>query len=333
MKDYGDICLILVQQLCALVATCDHSTYERKGAMEDKVLVVDDELLIRNLLTDYLSGEGYEVILASNGEEACELAKTENPHVILMDIGMPGLNGIEACRRLKAEETTRYIPVVMMTGFSYDRVDAIEAGADEFIKKPIDLVELSCRLKSIRRMSYLTHELARTEAETEQLEKNHHERDAESAKGVEMGGAVVNKVLVVDDQAEMRDVLSGFLKNEGYEVLLAVDGEEAIELAKRESPHVILLDIRMPGIDGIETCRKLRADKKTHSIPVIMISAVEERSMEAIEAGADDFLSKPFAMVEVYTRVRSALHIRHLSDDLVRALAYVEELQKSQSIP
>jgi len=301
--------------------------------MAEKVLVVDDELLIRNLLADYLTLEGYQVILGSNGEEACELAKTENPHIILMDIGIPGLNGIEACKRLKAEETTRYIPVVMMTGFSYDRVDAIEAGADEFIKKPIDLVELSCRLKSIRRMSYLSHELARAAAEIDGLEKNRHEHDGESTKGVEMGGAVVNKVLVVDDQAEIRGVLSGFLQNEGYEVLLAVDGEEAIELAKRESPHVILLDIKMPGIDGIETCRKLRADEKTHSTPVIMISAVKDRRIEAIQAGADDFLSKPFAMAEVYARVRSALHIRHLSDDLVRALVYMEELQKSQSFP
>ena len=122
---------------------------EKVDSMANKVLVVDDELLIRNVLAEHLTGQGCEVIQATSGEEAIELACSMQPHVILLDIGMPGLNGIEACRRLKAEEKTRHIPVVMMTGFAYEKEAAIEAGADDFINKPPDFAELVFRLKSI----------------------------------------------------------------------------------------------------------------------------------------------------------------------------------------
>lgn len=174
MKDYGDICLILVQQLYALVATCDHSTYERKGTMGGKVLVADDEFTIRDMLAIFLNDEGYGVILASNGEEALALANKENPQAILLDIGMPVIDGLEVCKRLKAEEQTRFIPVIVMTGHAYSRVQAIEAGADDFLNKPFDLIELSFRLKSALRMRYLTAEVQRLTARLMQFEDNSH---------------------------------------------------------------------------------------------------------------------------------------------------------------
>ena len=139
---------------------------------------------------------------------------------------------------------------------------------------------------------------------------------------------MADKVLVVDDEFEIRDVLSNFLMDKGYEVVLASNGEEAIELAERENPHVILLDVIMPGIDGIETCRRLKEDAKTRSIPVIMITAFPDKEVEAYLEGADDFVVKPFNMVEISFRVESMLRIRHLSDELDRAMAYIEELKK-----
>ena len=102
------------------------------------------------------------------------------------------------------------------------------------------------------------------------------------------------KVLVVDDEWEIRDVLSNFLTEKGYEVILASNGEEAIELAEKENPHVILLDVKMPGIDGIETCRRFKEGEKTRYIPVIMITAFLDREIEAYLEGADDFVVKPF---------------------------------------
>ncbi|MDH3775195.1 MAG: response regulator [Deltaproteobacteria bacterium] len=138
------------------------------------------------------------------------------------------------------------------------------------------------------------------------------------------------KVLVVDDEWEIRDVLSNFLTEKGYEVILASNGEEAIELAEKENPHVILLDVKMPGIDGIETCRRFKEGEKTRYIPVIMITAFGDREIEAYLEGADDFIVKPFNMMEISFRIESMLRIRHLTDELERAMAYIERLRKKQ---
>ena len=328
MKDYEDICLILVQQLCALVATCDHSTYERKGTMGDKVLVVDDEVVVTSFLSDYLTGEGYEVILASNGEEALELAEKEKPQLILLDIRMPGIDGIEVCKRLKAQEKTRSIPVIMMTGFAYEKVDAVEAGADEFINKPLDPVELVFRLKSISRMRYLTDELDKAVAEIEGPQESSHEREAESTEGIKNSGIVVDKILVVDDELVVRGFLHELLAEEGYEVILASNGEEAIDLAERENPEVILLDINMPGIDGIEVCKRLKAQEETRNIPIIIVTALDDRGFIAYLEGADDFVTKPFNPVELTFRIRSMHRIKQLNIELLIARGYIRQLEK-----
>lgn len=136
-------------------------------------------------------------------------------------------------------------------------------------------------------------------------------------------------VLVVEDDQEMRDLLSNFLEGEGYEVILASSGEEAIELAEKENPQVILLDFKMPGVDGIETCKRLKAGGETASIPIIMITAYTDKKPDAIEAGADDFVNKPFDPTELSVRVKSILRVQYLTNELEKVLAYLEELQKN----
>jgi DNA-binding response OmpR family regulator len=138
-----------------------------------------------------------------------------------------------------------------------------------------------------------------------------------------------DKVLVVDDERQIRDLLGEFLEREGYEVFLASAGEEAIELAERKIPHAILLDVKMPGIDGIEVCKRLKAEPKTQFIPVIMITGYVDNKMVAIESGADDFVNKPIDLVELAVSVKSILRIRYLTDELERAVTYIEELGRS----
>ena len=137
------------------------------------------------------------------------------------------------------------------------------------------------------------------------------------------------KILVVDDEFEIRDMLSRFLTEKGYEAIIAANGEEAIEIAEKQDPQAILLDILMPGIDGIETCKRLKAKEETRFIPVIMATALWERYMEAIEVGADDFISKPFNLTELSHRVKSILRVRYLTNELERAVAYVRQLGES----
>ena len=140
---------------------------------------------------------------------------------------------------------------------------------------------------------------------------------------------MAEKILVVDDEWELRNLLTEFLTGEGYDVIQASNGEEALELAEKEEPQVILLDIEMPGIDGIEVCRRLKEEDKTRFIPVIMVTALEDRDLDAFVEGADDFVTKPFSLVELSFRVRSMLRIKHLTDDLQGSLAYIEELKKN----
>ena len=138
-----------------------------------------------------------------------------------------------------------------------------------------------------------------------------------------------DKVLVVDDEWELRNLLTEFLAGEGYDVIQASNGEEALELAEKEEPQVILLDVKMPGIDGIEVCRRLKEEDKTRFIPIIMVTALEDRDVDAFVEGADDFVTKPFSLVELSFRVKSMLRIKYLTDDLQRSLAYIEELEKN----
>jgi len=144
------------------------------------------------------------------------------------------------------------------------------------------------------------------------------------------GDGVSEKVLVVDDEEQIRELLREFLIGLGYEVLVAANGEEAIEVAQRERPHLILLDIRMPELDGVETCVRLKTHEKTRSIPVIIATAFGDTLAEALDAGADDFVSKPFQLEEIGLRIKSLLRVRHLTNELERAAAYIGELQKQR---
>ena len=141
------------------------------------------------------------------------------------------------------------------------------------------------------------------------------------------------KVLVVDDDKHIRYLLSSVLTTTGYEVILASNGEEAIRLANSEIPNAILLDVEMLGIDGIETCRRLRAEEKTRYIPVIFITGlgyIGTIKTKVSHAGANDLVNKPFSLTELVMRLKSVLRIGHITDQAERLMAYMDELEKNQ---
>ena len=137
------------------------------------------------------------------------------------------------------------------------------------------------------------------------------------------------KILVVEDEWEIRNLLAEFLAREGYDVIQASNGKEALESAEKENPQVILLDVKMPGIDGVEVCRRLKEEDKTRFIPIIMVTALKDRAVDAFVEGADDFVTKPFNLRELSFRVRSMLRIKHLTDDLQGSLAYIDEVKRN----
>ena len=140
------------------------------------------------------------------------------------------------------------------------------------------------------------------------------------------------RVLVVDDEEQVRELLGEFLRGKGYDVALAASGTAALEVAERWNPQVILLDVRMPDIDGIEVCERLRNNEKTRSIPVIVATAFEDTAVDAFDAGADDFVSKPFQLTEIALRVGAMLRVRHLTNALERATAYLGELENAPQL-
>jgi len=126
------------------------------------------------------------------------------------------------------------------------------------------------------------------------------------------------RILVVDDQRSNLEMMAGVLKARGYEVLTAADGETALEQVRAASPDVVVSDILMPGVDGYDLCRRLRADPATALLPVVLVTSLDPQGerIKGIEAGADDFLAKPVNWEELFARVRSLLRVKALQDEL-----------------
>jgi DNA-binding response OmpR family regulator len=147
--------------------------------------------------------------------------------------------------------------------------------------------------------------------------------------GVHRGVGVPEKILVVEDEQDLRELVGKYFADMGYQVIVAADGADALDLAKQEKPQIILLDLKMPEVDGLEICKQLKADEKTKSIPVIIVTAYNNQLNEALTAGADDFVAKPVHLLELSVRVKSILKVRHLTDELEKSVAYMKELQKN----
>lgn len=133
------------------------------------------------------------------------------------------------------------------------------------------------------------------------------------------------RILVVDDEPVNIALLQAHLEAEGYQVMAAYRGEEALEKALAQQPDLVLLDVMMPDLNGFEVCRRLKADPRTQLVPVIIVTALQEPKdkVAGAQAGADDFLTKPFDPVELLARVRNLLQIRHLTDRLEHAESVV----------
>ena len=137
-----------------------------------------------------------------------------------------------------------------------------------------------------------------------------------------------SKILIADDNLQNCELLDAYLADDSYEIAMAHDGRETLKKVAEFHPDLILLDIMMPKVSGYEVCKQLRADPSTRDIPVLMVTALAEMGdiERAVQAGADDFLTKPVNRLELTTRVKSLLRVRHLTNQRDRLLAYLEEV-------
>jgi CheY-like chemotaxis protein len=137
-------------------------------------------------------------------------------------------------------------------------------------------------------------------------------------------------ILVVDDNRENLELLEAYLEDLNCRTIPATDGPEALEVVKNDKPDLILLDIMMPKMSGFEVCRKVKSDPATSHIAVIMVTALNEYGdmQRGVDCGTDDFVSKPVNKLELLTRVKIMLKLKHLTDKLERTLAYLAEVEK-----
>jgi len=141
-------------------------------------------------------------------------------------------------------------------------------------------------------------------------------------------------ILVVDDNRENLELLEAYLEDLECKTIPAYDGPEALDIVKSDKPDLILLDVMMPKMSGFEVCRKVKSDPATSHIPIIMVTALNEYGdmQRGVDCGTDDFVSKPVNKLELLTRVKTMLKLKHLTDKLERTLAYLAEIEKqSQS--
>jgi len=257
----------------------------------ESILCVDDDPEVLDLLKDVLTQQGFVVLTASDGVEACLQVRQWMPRAVVMDLFMPRLGGLGALARIKALNPD--ITVILVSGI-LDALELVtEAGlrVDGLLPKPLDLTKLSDMLARVGVMA----PSARA-----------------SGDGSQAGRPIRARVLLVDDELEMRKMLSGRLREKGYRVFEAADGEEALARIPEYRPNIVLLDLMMAGIGGMETLCRIKA--VAPETCVIMLTAVEEIESvrTALGRGASDYVTKPFS----FEHLDSVLEVHLLADHI-----------------
>jgi len=276
-----------------------------------RILVVDDLEANRRLLEAKLTAEYYDVLTASRGEEAVQLAKRERPDLILMDVMMPGgIDGFEACRRLKAQPETRHIPVVICTTLDdqESRNRGLQAGAEDFVTKPIDDVHLIARAKSLLSLKVVIDELRAREANGKKLGVIEEDLRADP---LEQHRLISGAVLVVDDNPSQVKRIKGAL---GVEHRVALLGESDTMGA----PDLVVVSVTAKSFDGFRVIARMRSGEPTRHLPILAVIDPDDRkrAIRALELGAHDIITRPLDEDELIARARTLMRRKRYMDAL-----------------
>ena len=282
--------------------------------MTARILIVDDILPNVKLLEAKLNGEYFEVITALSGPEGIQKAETLSPDIILLDVMMPGMDGFEACQLLKNNPLTAHIPVVMVTALTdaTDRVRGLEAGADDFLSKPVNDIALMARVRSLVRLKMTVDEW------------RVRENTASQFGLIGKQTIVLNepfekaKVLVIEDKVFESEKFIETLKRDEDAVTPVRSGEQGITLAQQNNFDIIVVSLNLAAEDGLRLCSHLRSNERTRSVPILIIG--EETDMKRIaiglEIGAYDYILRPIDRNELLARVRTQVRRKRYQDRL-----------------
>ncbi len=280
--------------------------------MTARVLVVDDVVANIKLLEARLAAEYFEVLTAHNGPLAIDICERGQCDIVLLDVMMPGMDGYEVCRRLKQNPRTAHIPVVMITALDQpaDRVAGLEAGADDFLTKPVNDIALITRVRSLVRLKLLTDELMVRISTSTEIGID----DAFDAASL---GAMGGKVLLVDDSQATCDRIRSIL-TPMHTVDVEPDPQEALFRAAEGDYDLAIVSLNLKQVDALRLCSHLRSLDRTRLLPILVIVDPEDnvRLLRGLDLGVNDYLVRPIEKNEMQARVRTQIRRKRFSDRL-----------------
>jgi two-component system cell cycle response regulator len=288
--------------------------------MTARILIVDDVPANTRLLEAKLSAEYYQVASARDGFEAIRRARDWQPDLILLDVMMPGMDGFECCRILKEDHATLHIPVVMVTalGETAERLRGLEAGADDFLTKPVEYDTLMARVRSLVRLKRLLDEWRARGETARALGLTAQNQGIPSVVGAPAPGK---------DEWELNgDVILRALAREGIEADPVRTGAEVIAFANRHAYDLIVVSLQLADEDSLKLVSALRAADSTHETPLLLVAEASERErvLRGFELGASDWIGMPVDENELRARARNQIRRKFYQDrfrsDLTTAL-------------
>ncbi len=281
--------------------------------MTARVLVVDDIRPNVKILEAKLSSEYFDVFTAMSGPEALASVEKNQPDIVLLDVMMPGMDGFEVCRRIKADPTTSHIPVIMVTALSdpQDRVQGLDAGADDFLTKPVDDVALFARVRSLVRLKLMMDELRLRERTSNTF------GIIEPMAPMNSASITSGRILLVEDDAREAERLKKALAD-GIAVTVVGDGAEALNRARIDDYDVVVISLALKAVDALRLCSQIRSVEETRQVPVLLLVGPEDqkRLVKGLEIGVTDYVLRPIDRQEFLARTRAGIRRKRYQDGL-----------------
>jgi two-component system cell cycle response regulator len=287
--------------------------------MSARVLVVDDIEANRKLLQAKLSNEYFHVITAVDGVDAIDKAVAEEPDVILMDVMMPKMDGVEACRQLKFDPRTEHIPIVLVTALNEreDRLRGLGAGADDFLTKPVNDLQLLSRVRALTKYKMVADELRKREAGGKRI----------GAIDVVVSGRAQEpaRILVVDENERQAKRICRYL--EGLHRPMSLGEATQFGIAT-SMVDLLIVSLANDKLDGLRLCAYLRSVESTRDLPILVVSDPddEKKAVRALDLGASDIIIKPIDSEELNARVKTQVRKKRYLDALRSRLDQSMEL-------
>lgn len=281
--------------------------------MSARVLIVDDFAPNRKLLEARLSAEYFDVVTASSGPEALAICAQGECDIVLLDVMMPGMDGFEVCRRLKRDPLTHHLPVVMVTALDQpaDRLRGLEAGADDFLTKPIDEVALTARVRSLTRLKVMLDELRMRAVTSANLGMPD---PVLRAMREDVAGA---DILLIEDRASAAMQIKAAFEG-AHKVEVETDPQEALFKGAEGNYDLFIVSLGLQGHDGLRLCSQFRSLERTRGVPILILTEPEDRSrvLRGLDLGINDYLVRPIDRNELLARARTQLRRKAYADSL-----------------